>query len=112
MYVLPSQQCTRKADKQALFSFSQAGLVYRAIKLHIRLFNWDRALDLAQKHKQHVDTVLYHRARYLTAAKQQEHNTRFLQLAREVPINEADIRERKKQDKAAEAARPGARRYL
>lgn len=42
----------------------QAGLVYRAVKLHVRLHNWQRALDLAVKHKQHLDTVLMYRQRY------------------------------------------------
>jgi hypothetical protein len=41
----------------------QAGLVYRAVKLHVRLHNWQRALDLAVKHKQHLDTVLMYRQR-------------------------------------------------
>ena len=35
---------------------------YRAIKMWIRLFNWERALELAVRHKTHVDTVLMHRA--------------------------------------------------
>lgn len=41
----------------------QAGLVYRAIKANIKLFRWDRALDLAQQYKQHVETVLWYRQR-------------------------------------------------
>jgi intraflagellar transport protein 80 len=41
----------------------QAGLVYRAVKLHVRLHNWQRALDVAVKHKQHLDTVLMYRQR-------------------------------------------------
>lgn len=41
----------------------QAGLVYRAIKLRVRLHHWQRALDLAVKHKQHVDAVLMYRQR-------------------------------------------------
>ena len=28
-------------------------LVYRAIKMNVRLFKWQRALELAGKHKQH-----------------------------------------------------------
>ncbi len=32
---------------------AQAGLVFRAIKLNIKLFNWERAMDLAVQHKQH-----------------------------------------------------------
>lgn len=41
----------------------QAGLVYRAIKMHVKLHSWQRALELAQKHNQHVDTVLMYRRR-------------------------------------------------
>jgi len=41
----------------------QAGLLYRAIKLWIRLHKWQRALQLAHKHQQHVDTVLMYRRR-------------------------------------------------
>lgn len=39
----------------------QAGLVYRAIKLRIKLHHWPRALELANKHQQHLDTVVYYR---------------------------------------------------
>ncbi len=46
-----------------VLSSGQAGLVYRAIKLNIKLFRWDRALDLAEQHNQHVDTVLWYRQR-------------------------------------------------
>jgi intraflagellar transport protein 80 len=42
-----------------------AGLVYRAIKLNVKLFRWQRALELAQKHRQHVDTVLLYRSRWV-----------------------------------------------
>ena len=47
----------------AIPCYVQAGLVYRSIKLHVRLHNWQRALDLARKHNQHVDTVLMYRRR-------------------------------------------------
>lgn len=46
----------------------QAGLVYRAVKLHVRLHNWQHALDLAVKHKQHLDTVLMYRQRWVSRA--------------------------------------------
>ena len=39
----------------------QAKLFYRAIKMNIKLFRWDRALELALQHKTHVDTVLAYR---------------------------------------------------
>lgn len=56
----------------------QAGLVYRAIKMNIKLFRWDRALDLAKQYKQHVDTVLWYRRRYLLAAQAEETSQRFI----------------------------------
>ena len=34
----------------------QAGLILRAILLNIYLHQWEKALDLAIKHKTHVDT--------------------------------------------------------
>lgn len=36
----------------------QAKLYYRAIKMNIKLFRWERALDLAAKYKTHIDTVV------------------------------------------------------
>jgi hypothetical protein len=62
----------------------QAGLIYRAVKLNVRLFNWDRALDIAQTHKQHLDTVFWYRSRHLATAKQPESNKKYLQLSNEV----------------------------
>ena len=44
----------------------QAGLVFRAIVLNIYLHQWEKALDLAIKHKTHVDTVLAYRLKYLS----------------------------------------------
>ncbi|NXN14848.1 IFT80 protein, partial [Indicator maculatus] len=59
----------------------QAGLVYQAIQVNIDLYNWDRALDLAVKHRTHVDTVLAHRQKYLRDFGRTETNKRFLQYA-------------------------------
>jgi len=42
-----------------------AKLYYRAIKLNIKLYKWDRALDIAVNHKTHVDTVIAYRKRFL-----------------------------------------------
>lgn len=36
-------------------------LYYRAIKLNIKLYKWNRALEIAQQSKQHLDTVLGYR---------------------------------------------------
>lgn len=42
---------------------AQAGLVYRAVKMNIKLFRWEHALALAEQARQHVDTVLFYRQR-------------------------------------------------
>ena len=90
----------------------QAGLIYRAIKLNIRLFNWDRALDLAVKHKTHVDTVLAYRARYLENFGREDTDPRFVALQAEVPIDWEQIKAKIEVEKEKERARPGARPYV
>ena len=39
--------------------------MYRCIDMHLRLFNWEKALEIAVTNKTHVDTVLLARQRYL-----------------------------------------------
>uniref|UniRef100_A0A452J3W1 Uncharacterized protein n=1 Tax=Gopherus agassizii TaxID=38772 RepID=A0A452J3W1_9SAUR len=64
----------------------QAGLIYQAIQVNINLYNWDRALELAVKHKTHVDTVLGYRQKFLEDFGKKETNKRFLQYAEGVSI--------------------------
>ncbi|KAK1790557.1 hypothetical protein P4O66_014018 [Electrophorus voltai] len=64
----------------------QAGLIYQAIQTHINLYNWDRALELAVKHKTHVDTVLAHRQKFLQDFGKKETNKRFLQYSEGVTL--------------------------
>ena len=47
----------------------------------IRLYNWDRALELAVTHTTHVDTVLMHRQHYLKMVDKEETNKHFLQVS-------------------------------
>eukprot|EP00607_Mallomonas_marina_P004382 CAMPEP_0182436838 /NCGR_PEP_ID=MMETSP1167-20130531/83886_1 /TAXON_ID=2988 /ORGANISM="Mallomonas Sp, Strain CCMP3275" /LENGTH=784 /DNA_ID=CAMNT_0024629435 /DNA_START=43 /DNA_END=2397 /DNA_ORIENTATION=+ len=54
-------------------------LIYRAIEINIRLFRWDRALEIAVKFKSHIDTVLGFRQKYLEGFNKTETNPRFLQ---------------------------------
>ncbi|XP_066565455.1 intraflagellar transport protein 80 homolog isoform X1 [Amia ocellicauda] len=65
----------------------QAGLIYQAIQVHINLYNWDRALELAVKHKTHVDTVLAYRQKYLDDFGKKETNKRFLQYSEGVEVD-------------------------
>lgn len=46
---------------EALSILLQAKLFYRAIKLNIKLYRWEKALDLALQNKTHVDTVVGYR---------------------------------------------------
>merc|ERR1719181_989789 len=56
-------------------------LVFHAIKLNIRLFRWDRALELALARRTHVDTVLAYRQRYLEEFGKRETDKRFIDAA-------------------------------
>uniref|UniRef100_A0A8C7YCK0 Intraflagellar transport 80 homolog (Chlamydomonas) n=1 Tax=Oryzias sinensis TaxID=183150 RepID=A0A8C7YCK0_9TELE len=64
--------------QEAESALLQAGLIYQAIQVNIDLFNWERALELAVKHKTHVDTVLAYREKFLQKFGKKETNKRFL----------------------------------
>jgi len=80
-------------------------LVYRAIKMNIRLFRWVRALELAVQYKTHVDTVLAYRQRYLASAKRAETIERFLQYSAQVTIDWDAIKAKKAAEKDKERER-------
>lgn len=61
-------------------------LIYRAIKMNLNLFRWNRALDIALKFKSHIDTVIAYRQLYLQEFKKKENLPRMLQFASQVPI--------------------------
>ena len=46
---------------EALQILLSSKLFYRAIKLNIKLYRWEKALELALTHKTHVDTVVAYR---------------------------------------------------
>ena len=101
----------RRQPYEAEAILLQSQLYYRAIKMWIRLFNWDRSLELAVRHKTHVDTVLMHRQRYLTMTEKEETNKHFLQYRDMVEVDEEKIEEKVAQEKEKERARPDAREY-
>lgn len=88
----------------------QAGLIYQAIQVNIDLFNWERALELAVKHKTHVDTVLAYREKFLQKFGRKETNKRFLQYAEGVEVDWEKIQAKiemelsKEREKAANAS--------
>uniref|UniRef100_A0A8C5DF42 Intraflagellar transport 80 homolog (Chlamydomonas) n=1 Tax=Gouania willdenowi TaxID=441366 RepID=A0A8C5DF42_GOUWI len=73
--------------QEAEATLLQAGLIYQAIQVNIDLFNWERALELAVKHKTHVDTVLAYREKFLQRFGRMEMNKRFLQYSEGVEVN-------------------------
>jgi len=80
-----------------------AKLYYRAIKLNIKLFRWERALDIAINHKTHIETVLAYRKRYLERTAQEETNKKFAKQFGEHPnLNWESIKEQIKADKDRE----------
>lgn len=81
-------------------------LIYRAIKMNIRLFRWNRALDLAIKYQKHVDTVLGYRQRFLAQLMKAEIDNRFKQYAQQVGDVDWDaINAKKEQEREDERAR-------
>jgi intraflagellar transport protein 80 len=70
----------------------RANLVYRAIMLHVCQFNWKRALDLAVKSQQHIDTVLGYRQDYLRDLGVQENDGTYLHYMKQVEVNWEQIR--------------------
>ncbi|XP_023711172.2 intraflagellar transport protein 80 homolog isoform X2 [Cryptotermes secundus] len=69
----------------------QNGLVFRSIFTNLHLHNWNRALELAIKHKTHVDTVLFFRKKYLETFDKPETNLQFLQFKNKVELDAEKI---------------------
>ncbi|XP_039985978.1 intraflagellar transport protein 80 homolog [Xiphias gladius] len=96
--------------QEAETTLLQAGLIYQAIQVNIDLFNWERALELAVKHKTHVDTVLAYREKFLHKFGRKETNKRFLQYTEGVEVDWEKIQAKiemelsKEREKAANAS--------
>lgn len=84
-------------------------LVYRAIKLNIRLARWQRALDIAVQHSTHVDTVLWYRQKYLAGVGRPETMDSFKRVAAQLgPLDVNAIAAKKAAEKEKERARASA----
>jgi intraflagellar transport protein 80 len=75
--------------------------------MNVRLFRWSRALELALKHKKHVDTVLGYRERYLERFGKIETHKMYLQYGKEVEINWETIKTKINLEKEDERSRGG-----
>lgn len=65
----------------------QSGLHFRAIMLNLTTYNFERALQLAIKHRTHVDTVIAFRQRYLARFNKNETSKVFQQYEKQVSFN-------------------------
>lgn len=104
----------------------QAGLVFRAIDMNRTLHRWERALDLALKHKTHIDTVGNHlpstvssllqvlalRQKYLDRTEKPETLAKFLQYSGSVEIDWEQISAKMAAEEEKERSRPGAKPYV
>lgn len=93
-------------EAEAILLQAQPPLLYRAIKLNIKLARWQRALDLATTHKTHIDTVLAYRQRYLASLHRQETMEPFTRALASIggaqSLDWPAIKARKDQEKARE----------
>ncbi|XP_043275719.1 intraflagellar transport protein 80 homolog [Venturia canescens] len=58
----------------------QNGLVSEAIRINMKVYKWNRALELAIRHKKLVDEVLEERKNYLVILEKEESNQSFLTM--------------------------------
>ncbi|MCQ2816755.1 MAG: hypothetical protein MJ252_05755 [archaeon] len=97
-YVLLLSNKIDEAEKYLL----EGKLIYRAIKMNINLFRWERALTIALQNKVHIDTVLAYRKKYLDSVGLEEVNSKFLELAKDYDIDWEKIKANIAKDKKAE----------
>eukprot|EP00501_MAST-03F_sp_TOSAG23-6_P000802 GSMAST32.ASY1.ANO1.832.1 assembled CDS len=76
-------------------------MIYRAIKLNIRLFRWKRALKLATKNQTHVDTVVGYRQNYL----EQQTDSNFQKYNKKVSVDWESIKIKEEQEDEKEKMR-------
>ncbi|XP_005092728.1 intraflagellar transport protein 80 homolog [Aplysia californica] len=96
--------CGNQQDAEAILL--QATLTFRAIMLNVQLYNWDRALELAVKHKTHVDTVLGYRQKFLARFDKEETNKRFLQYKEGIDVDWDNINSKIEMEYQKERERP------
>uniref|UniRef100_A0A1I7XJL4 Transposase n=1 Tax=Heterorhabditis bacteriophora TaxID=37862 RepID=A0A1I7XJL4_HETBA len=66
------------------------------------MFRWSRALELAVKHKTHIETVIGYRQKYLDQIGKKETDPKFLKHMGEVEIDWNHIRETIAEEKIKE----------
>ncbi len=74
--------------------------------MNIKLFRWDRALELALQHKTHVDTVLGYRQRHMKQMGKEEKEQKFIELSQSVEVDWQAIKRKIAKEKAHESGQP------
>jgi len=98
----------RRRMPEAIQVLVQAGWIYRAIKMCVRLYQWEKAFDLARQHQQHVDTVLLYRHKFLVAHGAEETLPKLATAAEQMgQLNEEQIRAKIDAEKERERERGG-----
>ena len=101
----------RRRQAEAVQLLINGGWVYRAIKMCIRLFQWEKAYEIARKHATHVDTVLYYRQKHLAQIGKPESIDTLIELANQLgAIDEEAVRAKIEAEKTREKERGGAGR--
>jgi len=83
-------------------------LIYRAVDMNIRLFRWERALELAVEKKEHIDLVLMQREQYLNLRGEKETIDNFTKWKEKLPIDPKAIDAKIKQEIDEEKTRATA----
>jgi len=98
----------RRRLPEAITVLVQSGWIYRAIKMCIHNFLWEKAYDLARQHQAYLDVVLFHRTKYLTNINREETIPKLQQLAQELgTVDEEQMRQKIEAEKARERERGG-----
>lgn len=91
-YIQQIQKISNKTDKLSEMSLLsgdllaaegillQHGFIAEAIRINIQMYNWNRALELAVRHKKQVDQVLEAREIYLKLLDKKETNPSYISL--------------------------------
>lgn len=96
----------RRRMPEAIQVLVQGGWVYRAIKMYMRLFHWEKAYELARTHQQHIDTVLLQRQRFLAAQRLEETLPKLATAAQQFgALNEEQIEAKIQAEEAREGER-------
>lgn len=92
----------KRRTEEAESILLQAGLFFKAMKLHVKLFNWERALEIATRYKVPIDILLYFRAKHLQIFGRSEEIESYQNIVKQNPdliIDEQSVKERIKQFK-------------